>query len=215
MVQPANDLDDFTLLPRLDLIKSTYTVMEWNINGWNSTKNNFLMDFKKNIIHFVHADFIVLPETHCFPNQIIEIENYTLFQNNRKIISNCVRGSGGIAIAVRNDILNDHVIISVFNDKVDGQIGLKLKNSKNDLFVGIVGLYLPPDNYVYGRDAEGFFNSAASLWEDFSDCDLLIGAGDVNSRTKDILDYLPDIDGGLVTQDRIQIKLKMRTEIVL
>ena len=157
------------------------------------------MDFKKNIINFVHADFLVLPETHCFPNQKIEIENYTLFQNNRKLVSNCVRGSGGIAIAVRNDILNDHVVIAVYDDKVDGQIGIKLKNCKNDLMVGIVGLYLSPDNYVYGRDAEGFFNNAAALWEDLSDCDLLVGAGDVNSRTKDIIDYVPDIDGDLVT----------------
>ena len=127
------------------------------------------------------------------------MENYTLFQNNRKVLTNCVRGSGGIAIAVQNDILNDHVVIAVFNDKVDGQIGLKLKNIKNDLTVGIVGLYLSPENYVYGRDAEGFFNDAAALWEDLSDCDLLIGAGDVNSRTKDMLDFVPDIDGGLVT----------------
>ena len=85
------------------------------------------MDFKKNIIHFLHADFLVLPETHCFPEQKINMENYTLFQNNRKVLTNCVRGSGGIAIAVQNDILNDHVVIAVFNDKVDGQIGLKLK----------------------------------------------------------------------------------------
>ena len=199
MVQPSNQLDNFILLPELDSIKSIYSVMEWNINGWNSIKNNYLMDFKKNIIHFVHADFLVLPETHCLPDQKIEIENYTLFQNNRKVLTNCVRGSGGIAIAVKNDILNDHIIIAAINDKVDGQIGLKLKNVKNYLVVGIVSLYLSPGNYVYGRDAEGFFNNAAALWEDLSECDLLIGAGNVNSRTKDILDYIPDIDGGLVT----------------
>ena len=117
MVQPANSLDDLTLFPRLDSIKSIYTVMEWNINGWNSLKNNYLMEFKKNIIHYVHADFLVLPETHCFPNQKIEIENYTLFQNNRKLVTNCVRGSGGIAIAVRNDILNDHVIYIFFHSR--------------------------------------------------------------------------------------------------
>ena len=38
------------------------------------------------------------------------------------------------------------------------------------------------------------------LWEDLSDCDLLCGAGDVNSRTKEILDYIPEIDGGLIPQ---------------
>ena len=124
---------------------------------------------------------------------------FLFYQNNRKNHANCVRGSGGIGIAIKNEILQDHKIIAVFNDSnIDGQIGLKLKNCKNDLFIGIVGLYLSPDNYIYGRDAEGFFNNAAVLWEDLSDCDLVVGAGDVNARSKEIMDYIPDIDGGLI-----------------
>ena len=95
--------------------------------------------------------------------------------------------------------MQDHKIVAVFNDNnIDGQIGLKLKNCKNDLFIGIVGLYLSPDNYIYGRDAEGFFNNAAVLWEDLSDCDLVVGAGDVNARSKEIIDFIPEIDGGLI-----------------
>ena len=148
------------------------------------------MELKKNILKYVHADILILPETHCLPNQNIEIESYTLFHNNRKINANRNRGSGGIAIAIKNSILEDHLIVAIFNEQIDGQIGLKLKNCKTDLYVGIVGLYLSPDNYI--------FNSAAVLWEDLSDCDLLIGAGDVNSRTKDLLDHIPDIDGGLI-----------------
>ena len=186
------------MLPRHDYIKSIFSIAEWNINGWISTKKTYYLDFKKNVIQFLCADFLILPEIHCLPNQKIEIANYTLFQNNHTAHANCVRGSGGIAIAVKNEILHDHEILAVYNNNVDGQIGLKLKNCKNDLYIGIVGLYLSPDNYVYGRDAEGFFNNAAVLWEDFSDCDLLVGAGDVNSRTKEIIDYIPEIDGGLI-----------------
>ena len=64
--------------------------------------------------------------------------------------------------------------------------------------IGIVGLYLSPSNYRYGQDAEGFFNNVAVLWQDLYDCDLLIGAGDVNARTKEILDFTPEIDGDLI-----------------
>ena len=85
------------------------------------------MDFKKNVIQYVHADFVILPETHCFPNQKLDIENYTCFQNNRKVNNNLVKGSGGIALAVSNDILEDHMIMAVFNDKIEGQIALKMK----------------------------------------------------------------------------------------
>ena len=80
----------------------------------------------------------------------------------------------------------------------DGQIGIKLKNKFNDFIVGILALYLSPDNYKYGRDAEEFFNNATVIWQDLSDSDLLIGAGDVNSRTKMLLDYVPDVDGSLI-----------------
>ena len=36
------------------------------------------------------------------------------------------------------------------------------------------------------------------LWQDLSDCDLLIGGGDLNARTKDLVDFIPEIDGKLV-----------------
>ena len=59
------------------------------------------------------------------------------------------------------------------------------------------GGYLPPDSYIYGQDNEGFFNKASVIWENLSDCNLLVGAGDLNARTKDLLDYLPEVDGNL------------------
>ena len=43
-----------------------------------------------------------------------------------------------------------------------------------------------------------FFNNAAIMWQDLLDCDLLIVGGDVNSRTKELIDYIPEIDGNLI-----------------
>ena len=36
------------------------------------------------------------------------------------------------------------------------------------------------------------------LWSDFDDCDLLVGGGDLNARKKDLVDFIPDLDGNLV-----------------
>ena len=69
-------------------------------------------------------------------------------------------------------------------------------------------MYLSPDNYRYGQDAEGYFNDAAVMWEDFLDCDLIIGAGDVNARTKELLDYIPEIDGSLIPNRTNPDKIK-------
>ena len=114
------------LLPRLNHIKSTYVIAEWNCNGWFTNKSPYILEFKQNVIKFLNADCLILPETHCLPHQKIEIENYTLFHNKRSNIpANCKRGSGGIAIAIKDDLLIDHEIVAVYNYNIDGQIGLK------------------------------------------------------------------------------------------
>ena len=110
---------------------------------------------------------------------------------------NARRGSGGIAIAINNILFDTHTLVSVVKG-VDGQISVKLQNNFNDLKLGILGLYLPPENYLYGKDPENFFNEAGVLWEDLFDCDLIVGGGDLNARTKNTVDYLPEIDGNLI-----------------
>ena len=109
----------------------------------------------------------------------------------------CRRGSGGIAIAINNSMLKTHTLVSVIKG-IDGQISIKLLNTTNDFMIGILALYLPPESYIYGKDPETFFNEAGVLWEDLYDCDLVVGGGDLNSRTKDMIDYLPEIDGNLI-----------------
>ena len=141
---------------------------------------------------------MILPETHCLAGETIILENYSVFHNNRNVINkNRTHGSGGIAIAVSNKILQDHIILNITRG-IDGQISMKLKNRYNDFILGILGLYLAPENYIYGKDAENFFIEATALFENLSDCDLRIGGGDLNARTKEIEDFIPDIDGNLV-----------------
>ena len=144
----------------------------------------------------MYSDFWILPETHCRENELLKLDSYQVYQVNRKVNNNNRRGSGGIAIAVNDSVLETHIIIGIHRG-IEGQLGLKLKCKLNDFLIGLVGLYLPPDSYIYGQNAEHFFNEASVIWNDMSDCDILIGAGDLNARTKDMLDYLPEIDGNL------------------
>ena len=77
-------------------------------------------------------------------------------------------------------------------------MGIKLRNRESDYTIGIMGNYLSPDNYHYGRDPENYFNYCSVLWQSLSDCDLRVGTGDYNSQTNQLVDYIPDIDGDLV-----------------
>ena len=186
-----------------------YNIAVWNPNGWSSN-NEELNSFKKQIIKIQNPDIIIIPETHC-RNAVIDIidqsindekvflENFTFFCYNRsKTAANAIRGSGGIAIGINNLMLQTHTIVSVNNASIDGLMYVKLRHIETDFHLGIMGCYLPPDNYLYGRDAEGFFREGSVLWSDLETCDLIVGGGDVNSRTKNNLDYIPEIDGSLV-----------------
>ena len=128
-----------------------------------------------------------------------------MYPYNRKESKNSRKGSGGIAIAISNSVLDSHVILGIYKG-LDGQLAIKLENQNSNFKVGILGCYLPPDSYLYGQDPENFFNHASVLWENMSDCDLLIGAGDLNARTKNCMDFLPEVDGTLPVRNNLDNK---------
>ena len=113
-------------------------------NGYN----NF---FKQTVVAKLYSDFWIIPEIHCLQNQSIEFESFTIYQYNRIVNAKNRRGSGGIAIAIHNSVLETHIVVGVFKGN-DGQLGLKLKNNLNDFLLGIIGLLLSPDSYFYGQD---------------------------------------------------------------
>ena len=139
-----------------------YIVNEWNINGFNSISKPYNKIFKQTVIANLYSDFWILPETHCMQNDVLDLENFTIYQYNRIVSTKNRRGSGGIALAIHNSVLETHIVIGIFRG-IDGQIGLKLKNTLNDFLLGVVGYYLSPDSYIYGQDPENFFNEASVI----------------------------------------------------
>ena len=92
---------------------------------------------------------------------------------------------------------------------MDGLLGIKLQNNQNSFKLGIIANYLPPDSFHYGQDPEGYFNDLASMWQDFSDCDLRIGGGDLNARTKQLEDFIPEIDGNIPIRNKAFVGLRI------
>ena len=179
-------------------LSDKYCIVNWNINGWFSNSNPDYLEFKKDVLNYINPSVILLTETHCFDNQVISIDNYLVFQQNRKVINaNARRGSGGVAIAISELIMREHIILGVYKGNVDGLLGIKLQNKQNSFKLGIIANYLPPDSFHYGQDPDGYFNDLASMWQDFCDCDLRLGGGDLNARTKQLEDFIPEIDGNL------------------
>ena len=155
--------------------------------------------FRELVLYHLNPSVIVITETHCCKDEIISIEGYKVVQYNRKNVSQfSTKGSGGLAIAFQNLFLKSYNVLKVYHSSHDGILAIKLYNKFFDVNIAIVGNYLPPDSFHYGRDPETSFNANSVIWTDLSDCDLLVGAGDLNSRTKNYLDFLPDVDGYLL-----------------
>ena len=70
-------------------------------------------EFKLNILNSMYFDVLVLPETHCLPNQTIALKDYKVYQHNRPNQANARKGSGGIAIALHKTLSLSHDVESV------------------------------------------------------------------------------------------------------
>ena len=162
--------------------------------GFKSVRNPCNTLFKQQVV----AAIFIFPETHCLNDEEVTFDGYVIYQNNRVPHARAIKGSG-IAIAIHSSFLSCHTILSVCNG-VDGQITIKMKSNLSEITIGILGLYLSPDSYRYGQDSEDFFNQATSLWQDLWDCDLIVGGGDINARTRDMIDFIPEIDGRIIPQ---------------
>ena len=182
---------------RHEHISGIYSIGTWNIMGFRSMNNPNNTVFKQQVVSKVYHDIFIFTETHCKGDESVEFDNYVIYKNNRIPHIKAKKGSGGIAIGIHCSVMNSHTMLSVFCG-VDGQIAIKIRCNVTEITVGVLGLYLSPDSYRYGQDAEGFFNEASALWQELQDCDLIVGGGDVNARTKDLLDYIPEIDGQLI-----------------
>ena len=133
------------------------------MNGLRSLVSPYNEWFKRYLLSCFYFDILILPEHHCLPNEFFELKNYKVFQNNRPILTGGARrGSGGIAIAINDSVFETHALVSVVKG-VDGQISVIIQNNANDFKIGILGLYLPPDNYIYGKKPEIFFNEAGVM----------------------------------------------------
>jgi hypothetical protein len=156
---------------------SKYKIGAWNVNCWNSNEHPENSIFKCNIINCLNFDAVFLSETFCRCDKTFSITNYTVIQFNRQTISHhSVRGSGGLAIALSNKLLLNHIIVATYKGRQDGILAVKLRCTENGSLIGLLANYLPPDSYHYGKDPDSFYLDNSLV---FSDCDLIVAGGDL------------------------------------
>ncbi len=122
----------------------------------------------------------------------IDIPLYSTFYHNRLLKHrNAVKGSDGVAVLVKKDILNAYNII-VSDKSYDGILGLTFTHRASEFIFLLYASYLPPENSPWGRYPDNFctYDRRGVL---NADADLIIICGDVNCRIGEESDFIEGV----------------------
>ena len=127
----------------------------------------------------------------------INIPGYTWYGNNRTALSNrAVRGSGGVGILVKNNILKDYDVI-ILDRGFEGIIWLQLTSKFDSSFcIYICVVYLIPEGSSRGNIAQEFYDMLLSQVYMYYEENPLVIMGDLNGRIGDAQDFNAHIDNG-------------------
>ncbi|XP_060597076.1 uncharacterized protein LOC132750994 isoform X1 [Ruditapes philippinarum] len=161
-----------------------------NVSGWTENNN----DLRCAIIKSIDADIFSICETHLTREKVINVDGYVWFGNNRKNIHvNAVRGSGGVGILVKARLFKVFEI-SIIESSFEGIIALQFKCKHTNYCSMVISAYLPPENSVWGRDAQTFFAHILSIIYLNSEYDTIFLAVDFNARIGTLSDILQSVD---------------------
>ena len=171
-------------------MKERLICVGWNCNGWGREKRRD----KALLLSNTNASVILLNETWLHGEEQIEIDNYVLYGNNRdKLHTQVCVGSGGVAILVNRDILNDYMVTCV-DSSYNSVLLIKLKHIKSETCIAFISCYVPPDNSRHGEEAESIFEYLIQLLYTYENCDVTYIFGDFNARLGEKSDYIHGID---------------------
>ena len=122
----------------------------------------------------------------------INVDNYKCFLNNRsKLHTRAKKGSGGVSILIKEDLLNCYSI-DIIDKDFDGILGLKfISVHGHDSFV-IFSCYLPPQDSVWSDPTNFYAHLLAKVYE-YSDYDIFI-CGDFNACIGNLSDCIETVD---------------------
>ena len=144
-------------------------------------------------------DLIGLCETWAEINEDFAafMSGYVTLNSIRPKRKGAVRGLGGICVSVRENLISENVVKRIYNHFIEFVVSL-LDGSKfeNLTDLAIFFTYIAPQNSSFysapnENGIEMLTNKIAKMTSEYSNAEVLI-AGDLNARTKDFLDFIPD-----------------------
>ena len=169
-------------------------IIHYNIEGYYSEAHgNKLLD-DDFLTAIKGYDLIALTETHAGNNNTLEIPGYVMKSIVRPKSSKAKKYSGGIALAIRENIAGS---VRILESKSDSILWAKInREGAKDFLLGII--YITPINSSYTKN---ILDNANETWdileEEISRYKPLYNVsllGDFNSRTAKLPDYIVNDD---------------------
>ena len=102
---------------------------------------------------------MALSETFLRGNERLNIDGYVFYGHNRENLHrNATRGSAGIGILVKRDILESFTI-QILDIEFEGIMWIKFQSKFSDLIFMLAVCYLPPNESSRALDSDLYFQN--------------------------------------------------------
>ena len=176
----------------IHLMTDNICVAVWNIDGLFQriyNQRSCKLDDVDVVKCLNKFDIIGLIETHCGPSENLNLDNYYIFQTHRKKSPKAVKYSGGIAIAIKENIRKGITILPITHSEYLWIIlGKNFFNFVDDLYLCYV--YICPSNSSFSGKTEDIFELLENDIAKFSSLGNCMILGDFNAKTNSELDYI-------------------------
>lgn len=166
----------------------------WNVGGW-ALKDVDNRNFREQVLFYSNCDILCIVETFLKNKETLTIPGYTFYSHNRTSIhKRAKRGSGGVGIFIRNELLK-LFSVTVLDDKVEDVLWIKLSSNIRSDDIVLCVAYLPPSESVRNNDPEAFYCSLLEQVYAYQNvASKMYICGDFNSRVGDESDFIEGVD---------------------
>ena len=174
------------------------SMMCWNVCGWlrkNGGQYEQLYeeyDMRSAVIGFYSPDVVAVVESWLKGEDELVVEGYKWLGNNRRNLhKNAVRGSGGVGILVREEVLK-HCSVGILDSSVEDVLWVQFSWGKEEQALVLAVCYIPPESSSRGKGAEETLQALAEGVAKYGPIGPLVICGDFNARLGEMEE---EIDG--------------------
>ena len=162
------------------------SMMCWNVCGWSRGdgymgKMRKEGDVRAEVIDFYRPDVVALVETWLKAEDVLAVEGYKWFgQNRRHLHKNAVRGSGGVGVLIREEVLKSYQV-EILDTDVEDVLWVKLSQEEEEQVLVLAVCYIPPEASSRGKSTEETLQQLAEQVVKFNQLGPIVICGDFNA----------------------------------